>query len=206
MPHRSAAPRAQLALVRHGRSAYVHDGSWVDHVSARRFIEQYDAAPIRDDEAPPPALLELARSADVVIASDLLRAVMSARVLTPDWEPITSPLLRELSFDLPAWGPRLPASLWDGFDYLAWTYRLRSGRDNVEIRRARRAAHWLEATVAEASLSIVVTHGGFRRLLAAELVRRGWSYETRIRRYHNWSTWTLSRPGPLVLSAGDRRR
>ena len=186
-------PRARLILVRHGRSAHVHDGSWIDRAAAHQFEARYDAASIRADEAPPRSLLELARSAERVVASDLPRAVASARVLAPGRDPITCELLRELTFDLPAWGPRLPLEVWDGLHYLLWTYRLAARVGTPETRRAEGAADWLESALAGASLSIAVTHGGFRRLLAAELVKRGWSHETRRRRYHNWSAWSLAR-------------
>jgi len=53
----------------------------------------------------------------------------------------------------------------------------------------------LRAFRSMSGMVFAVTHGGFRRLLAAELVRRGWSHQTPWpqRRYHNWSAWTLCR-------------
>lgn len=183
----------RVMLVRHGPSAHEHDGSWIDSASARRFEERYDAAPIRGDETPPESLVALARMADLILASDLPRAVTSARAIAPDRDPIVSLLLRELSFDLPAWGPRLPLSIWDGLHHMTWSARLVLGIESAETRRARRAAAWLDSVTANAALTIAITHGGFRRLLAAQLVERGWTHAPGWRRYHNWSVWAFSR-------------
>lgn len=211
---RESTPLAEIRrvmLVRHGRSAHEHDGSWIDAASARRFEKRYDAAPIRTDATPPEALAALARMADLILASDLPRAVTSARTIAPDRDPIVSPLLRELSFDLPAWGPRLPLSIWDGLHYLTWSARLMLGIESAEIRRARRAVEWLDSVTANAALSIAITHGGFRRLLAAQLLKRGWRHAPGWRRYHNWSVWTLWRDQPVDRHAkfaerGNRKR
>jgi broad specificity phosphatase PhoE len=184
----------RLLLVRHGRSAHVHDGSWIDAVGARRFEALYDAAPIRTDEAPPTSVIEAARSADVLIASDLARAITSARALAPDREPVVTPLLREVAFKLPAWSPKLPLGLWDGLYYLRWTAVLFARTETHETKRAAVAADWIESQATDRELTVAITHGDFRRLLSAKLARRGWRLSPGRRRYHNWSAWELTGP------------
>jgi broad specificity phosphatase PhoE len=185
--------RRQLLLVRHGRSAHVHDGSWIDAAQARTFEEHYDAAPIRADDIPPPSLVQRARNAAVILTSDLARAVTSARALAPGCQPIISPLLRELRFDLPTWGPRLPLDVWDALHHAVWTVRLLGGHEYADTRRARDAAKWIDSQAAGAALTIAITHGGFRRLLAAQCTRTGWIPQRGVRRYSNWSAWEFSR-------------
>ena len=185
--------RRELLLVRHGRSAHVHDGSWIDAGRARSFEERYDAAPIRADEMPPRSLVQRARSAAVILTSDLARAVTSARVLAPNRQPVVSPLLRELRLDLPAWGPRLPLDVWDALHHALWTVRLLGGQEYADTRRARDAAKWIDSHAAGAALTIAITHGGFRRLLAAQCTRTGWIRQRGVRRYNNWSAWGFSR-------------
>jgi len=185
---------ARLLLVRHGRSAHSHDGSWIGATGARRFEELYDAAPIRDDETPPASLIQAARSADVLLASDLPRAISSARAIAPEREPVVSPLLRELGFNLPRWGPKLPLDVWDGLHYLLWTARLLARTNTPETERATSAAEWVASHAARRGTTIVITHGGFRRLLTAKLTTQGWSLVRGRRRYHNWSAWELHRP------------
>ena len=190
---RSDWTERQLLLVRHGCSAHVHDGSWIDAAGARSFERDYDAAPIREHECPPVDLVRRAQTADVILASDLSRAITSARALAPHLTPGVSPLLRELRFDLPAWGPRLPLDVWDALHHTMWTIRLLGGREYADTARAREAANWIESRAAGAAVTIAITHGGFRRLLAVQLKRTGWTPERGPRRYYNWSAWAFSR-------------
>ncbi|HEY4304742.1 MAG TPA: histidine phosphatase family protein [Gemmatimonadaceae bacterium] len=184
---------SRLLLVRHGPSAHVHDGTWIDAVSARQFELSYDAAAIRVDENPPASLVESARSADLVLASDLARAVASARAIAPGREPTTSPLLRELAFRPPTWGPKLPLAMWDAIEFMQWSTHLFVGIETPETERARAAAKWIDDQAATHALTVVVTHGAFRRLLTVKLEQRGWNRSPERRQYHNWSTWSLSR-------------
>jgi broad specificity phosphatase PhoE len=109
--------------------------------------------------------------------------------LRPSWRAICrAPSLREFEFNLPAWGPRLPLDLWDGLHHLSWTVRMIAGLDHPEARRARAAAEWLEARCAPSATTIVVTHGGFRRLLSDALVGRGWKRD-QWWSFHNWGVW-----------------
>jgi len=58
---------SRLLLVRHGPSAHVHDGSWIDAADAQRFEVLYDAASIQADASPPATLIDVARSAQVIL-------------------------------------------------------------------------------------------------------------------------------------------
>jgi broad specificity phosphatase PhoE len=182
----------RLLLVRHGRSAHVHDGSWIDSAGARRFEAAYDLASIRDDDLPPAALLTVAEGDAKFLASDLPRAVESVRRLARGKEFETTPLLREMHFDLPNWGPRLPVVVWDVLHYAWWTPRILTRADSEAMRRAAAAADWIEGRCSP-DLTIAVTHGSFRRLLSAQLIHRGWQREDRRNEYHNWSAWTLTK-------------
>lgn len=183
----------RLILVRHGRSAHVHDGAWIDRAAAQKFEAAYDAASIRPDDAPPPELVAIAKAAGTIVASDLPRAIASAQRLAPGRDPETSPLLRELTFDLPEWGPALPLELWDALHFMIWTGRMMTRADTEEMRRAAAAAEWVESRSTAAGVTIAVTHGGFRRLLAQALMTRGWIKQDFWNPYHNWSAWTLTR-------------
>jgi broad specificity phosphatase PhoE len=180
----------RLLLVRHGHSAHTHDGSWIDLPRAKRFEQLYDAASIRDDSHPPAELLALSRAAAVLMASDLPRAVASIRRLAPDREPVISPLLRELYFEIPSWGPRLPLLAWDALFHAWWTVRMPLATGHPELQRARAAAAGVDANAA--GLTIAVTHGGFRRLLARQLTARGWTISGPTSSFANWSAWELT--------------
>lgn len=183
---------ASLHLVRHGRSALQHDGRWYRARDVHLYEAAYDAEGIRADPAPPGHLLALARNADVLIASDMRRAIESARHLAPDRAPTIVPELRELRLEPPGWVPmRLPIAVWDAMSHVQWSMRLLHRTDHETARRAALAVDaLLDATRVGASV-VAVTHGGIRRLIAAELLRRGATSVGRTGGYANWSCWTL---------------
>src|SRR6185503_9821431 len=104
----------RIVLVRHGRSAHVHDGRWMTPHGVRDFEHAYNVAGIRDDDAPPSELIALTAKAHVLAASDLPRAIASARRLAADRDLAISPLLREIELEPPSWIPMpLPIEAWD---------------------------------------------------------------------------------------------
>src|SRR5690348_9027149 len=187
-----------ILLIRHGRSSYKHDGRWLGAADVAAFEDAYDAAGIRDDSTPPPALRAAVADAGVVCASDMTRAIDSARRLVPEREILTSPLLREIRLEPPRWIPfRLPMATWDAFSHWQWSYRLfvdgRSNSAHEFMRRADAATDWLESHVRQSASVAVVMHAGFRRLVAAKLVARGWRHGRSKRGYENWSAWEFLR-------------
>jgi broad specificity phosphatase PhoE len=204
-----ADPRAaptRIILVRHGRSAHTHDRRWMRAVDVGRFEDDYDAAGILDDDAPPSELVEMVARADAIVASDLPRAIASARRVAPQREPELVPLLREIRLEPPLWIPvPLPIELWDALSHAQWTYRLRRGTDHQFVRRGREAADWLVRRAATAPTIVVITHGGFRRIVASCLANRGWRADGSSRSYQNWSAWGMLGDGVRAVGrVGDR--
>ena len=190
-----AQTRPVIHLVRHARSAYVHHGRWLDIAGVDRFEADYNAAGIRDDSLPPPDLVETASGADVIAASDMLRAILSAKRLVPHREPDVSPLLREISIEPPRWLPlRMPINTWDKICHYQWSYRLALGLDHEYVRRAQGAAEWLldRATKGRSTNVVAITHQGFRRILDAQLIARGLRPVPGPRTLKNWSTWSYT--------------
>jgi broad specificity phosphatase PhoE len=171
-----------------------------------RWRAAYDEAGVVSQDPPPDLLKEAIRSAHFV-ASDLPRAVESAEMLAAGNPVIVSPLLREIPLHIPQLPLRLPVGAWGAAISMAWGYRILTGADATreDITRARAAARWLEGVASTNATSdapgdsttVVVTHGGFRRLLAKHLADAGWtlvSERRSLRRYRNWSAWALSAP------------
>jgi broad specificity phosphatase PhoE len=155
-------------------------------------MSAYDAAGIAEDDAPPPELVSAATGAHVVISSDLPRALASARRLAPGRDISVTPLLRELELDTSGWLPlKVPIAMWDALDYVRWSYRILRRVDCAPMQRAEKAVDWLTARVGEGSTAVVVTHGSFRRLLAASFAKRGWNAGRERRSYANWSIWSF---------------
>ena len=181
----------EIHLVRHGRSALVHDGRWFRWADVHSYEDAYDAAGIRDDDHPRIELGSLLGGGELVMASDLPRAVASARRLAPNHEIHVSPLLREIRLEPPRWIPvRLPIQVWDVFSHVQWSYRLLSNADHEHVRRANNAVDWLADHAARSSNVVAITHGGFRRILDARLVARGWNRAFAKKSYDNWSVWS----------------
>ena len=163
----------------------------MDVAAVDKFEADYNAAGIRDDSVPSAELIETASRAEVIAASDMLRAILSAKRLVPSREPDVSPLLREISIDPPRWFPAsLPINTWDFYNFSMWSYRLWASADHEEVRRAQGAADWLLERATRPATVVAITHGGFRRILDAQLHARGWARAPGPLSYRNWSTWS----------------
>ncbi len=141
------------------------------------------------------SLREVAARADLVVASDLPRAVESASLICGGREVVTSPVLREVPLRVPSLaGMRLPLSVWGSVIGLAWMRDL-ARRDqpiHVEVRaRASAASAWLASLADQHGDVVVVTHGAFRRYLFDALLAAGWRASPARRSYRHWSAWEL---------------
>ena len=199
MSESGATLSSRIMLVRHGRSAHVLRERWIDAAGVHRWRDDYDAAGIHDASTPPPTLLSDAARADLVIASDLARAVASAARLAAGREVRIQPLLREYALDIPTWLPaRWPLTMWAVAIHVQWLTRAARGISVApgERQRVGAAADWLEDVMRQHRHVVVVTHGVFRGLLGAELTTRGWTPARRISGYRHWSVWNYVRGHP----------
>jgi broad specificity phosphatase PhoE len=185
-----------LILVRHGPSAHIHTAGAIDRTGLQQWRTAYDAAGILAVARPPARLVQMASAATHIVASDLRRAVASAEQLALGRPVYVSALFREAPLAIPRWPTRLPLGLWGFLITLGWTYRIIRGVDPDEVDRARAAAaaELLAGLVADGSTACVVTHGVFRRLLAQQLLGRGWTNTGRLGGYRHWSSWSFAGP------------
>lgn len=188
----------RILLVRHGRSAHIHRDGWIDAAGLRRWLDAYDQAGIHAEDAPPSGLVAEAGRAGVVVASDVPRAIASAdRLVAGARSVVISPLMRETDLRVPRWvGWRMPLGAWAlaiGLDSLWGTIRGdRASREGLD--RAKEAADWLASLAAEQGSVLAVTHGSFRRLVAARLMTIGWRPEGDRRSIRHWSAWSFLEP------------
>jgi broad specificity phosphatase PhoE len=187
----------RLLLVRHGQSAHVHRGGWLDAPALHRWRDDYDAAGIMDHSHPPASLVAEAARAGLVVSSDLPRAIVSAERLAPTRSRPASPLLRESPLDIPPWSSaRLPLTGWAAVLHLRWLAQIARGKDPslADRQRVCDAAAWLEAHVREHETVVALTHGVFRRSLGNHLLTLGWRARERRRSYAHWSVWSFDAP------------
>lgn len=188
---------ARLIVIRHGRSAHPRSGGFIDAEGMNRWRDDEDAAGITQTSAPPPELAERVARAGVVMASDLRRAVESAERLAPARPIQISPLFRECKSITPAWLPfRWPLNVWLVGTGVEWMVRILRGTEASpsERQRALQASRWLTELASEHELIAVVGHGMFRRLLAKQLLRDGWSDVPGPHSYRHWSAWEFTAP------------
>jgi broad specificity phosphatase PhoE len=190
---------ARILLVRHGRSAHVHSGGWLDTAGIHRWRQDYDAAGIAPDDRPPGALVRETEEVGAVVSSDLPRAIASAALLAPSRQIPASELLREAPLPLPSWIPDrlvLPLLGWGAVVHVHWGYNIVSGAHPPppERERAERAADWLATLAREHTSVLALTHGVFRQMLAARLETIGWrdGNGEENRSYRHWSVWRLT--------------
>lgn len=188
---------ARLIIIRHGPSAHTRTTGFIDADGMNQWRDDEDAVGIMQASVPPPDLAERVAAAGLVMASDLRRAVESAERLAPGREIHVSPLFRECRSITPRWLPfRWPLPVWLVGTGLEWMVRILRGTEASpeERERAREASRWLTTIAPEHEVIAVVCHGMFRRLLAKELLRDGWSEVPARRSYRNWSAWEFTAP------------
>lgn len=186
----------KIILVRHGRSAHVERG-WLDLEGFVSWRATYESHGLMPGESAPHDLVAIASHAEV-LSSDRTRAVESARLLTRAGVA-TSPLLREIDIMPPGIrGVRLPLIGWAllyGVRLLTDRLASRPSHSAEDAARAEAAARWIVGQGSGRDL-VVVTHAGFRSVLAKQYVSEGWKLEKR-NGSRNWSAWTLTREHPL---------
>ena len=167
----------EIVLVRHGKPEPIATALITGH-QIGDFVRQYNATGISSALPPPEATCALAASARCVISSDLKRSIESAQWLAQTRTVEIDPDLREAvlpeSINIPI---PLPPGAWVVIARVAWWLNLcRAEESLAETRvRAARATDKLAALAQLHGTVVVVGHGMFNRLIAADLLRRGWT-------------------------------
>ena len=186
---------SRITLVRHGRSAHT-SGGWFDAAALNRWFEEYDAAGIQENSHPPPMLIEHARHAGIVVASDMPRARASAERLLPGVAIPLSQLLREIPLPMPPFGSiRLPLSAWALAAGTRWAYAQWRGARPMPraLEQGEAAAAWLIELAAVHGSVLAVNHANLRTLIARALLDAGWQREPGGKQLAHWSAWTFTR-------------
>jgi broad specificity phosphatase PhoE len=189
---------ARIILVRHGRSTHPVAG-WFDTDGLHRWFAAYDAAGIVADDEPPEELRTLASSADLVVASDLRRAIESAHRIAPGVSIQTSALLREVPLRIARFRFPLPI--------LGWALAVGTGAALRRLRRAPMpadivaqatdAAEWLGALAERHGTVVAVTHSMIRGQVASALIAAHWRRDPGGGRHAHWSAWSFTRVATL---------
>lgn len=160
------------------------------HRSFAGWLDRYDRAGLAQGERPPDALRMMVQRAQVIVASDMIRAEESAALLAGDREVIPSPLLREAKLEIPAcFGLRLPLFLWGPIIGLRW----KRSRVKPDAKRGGEAAAWLASLAREHGTVAAITHGAIRRTIADALLADQWTCALPKRdAWREWSVWDVT--------------
>jgi broad specificity phosphatase PhoE len=196
MTPRSSDGLLRIVVVRHGRPT-VHLPSRIRPSQMRDVFRRYNAAGIDRSVLPPVPVQRLARTAGRILASDLPRAMESARMLAPRRRVQTDRVFREAGLPTPRFGSGgVDPALWGTLLRLLWFMGWAPNGESVARARARATeASRLLAELSEREGSVLlVGHGIFNSLLAWELCDQGWA-GPRLLRGAYWSFGVYERAG-----------
>jgi broad specificity phosphatase PhoE len=165
-----------IVLMRHGKPE-ASAASLITGHQIGPFARQYNALGISKALPPPAATCAVAASAGCIVSSDLRRSIESVRQLAPGREVKIDPDLREaglpeaIAIPLP-----LPPGVWVVIARVAWWLNIGRATESLAQARVRasRATDRLCAMADSHGSVLVVGHGMFNRLIAADLASRGW--------------------------------
>ncbi|KGM45695.1 histidine phosphatase family protein [Neobacillus niacini] len=185
----------EISLIRHGKSLLTENDK-ITCLEFNKWVEKYDYNGVFEESAYPTATLEKVATANIVITSDLKRAVESARLLKPITKIISDPLFRET--ELPSnssqlFNVKLKPSIWAIVLRILWFsgYSYQCESLNKAKFRANKASQQLIDYANEYKSVVLVGHGFFNMLIAKELQKKGWK-GIRKRDAKHWDCMTFS--------------
>ncbi|MFZ1988976.1 MAG: histidine phosphatase family protein [Alphaproteobacteria bacterium] len=167
---------AQLVLVRHGKPALSRKMR-IDWRAYHSWWAAYGESGLAETETPPADLVELAKRADLIIASPLPRAWQTALALCNGREiiaderfveaPLPSPPIPFLRLKPTAWGVLSRALWWLGYSGTG------ESRKHAKVRAASAAGRLIELARGR-ELVLLCAHGWFNRMIRKVLREQGW--------------------------------
>jgi len=185
----------EITLVRHGKSLWVENKP-ITCQEFKNWVEKYDCNGVFEEKSYPLETLKKIGTANIVITSDLKRAVESAKFLNPNLSTISDPLFRETELPIPLTrllGLKLNASIWAVILRCLWFSSYSSGCESLKDAkiRAERAAKFLVECAKDHDNVVLVGHGFFNMLIGKELTKRGWNGKKKTSSKH-WDSTTYS--------------
>ena len=179
-----------ITLARHGEPALSRKVRLTSD-GYRDWWARYEIGGLKAGQQPPERLLELARSAEVIVASIRPRSIETATAVSEGRRFSHEPVMVEA----PLPPPRLPSFIrlspraWGVIARACWWFfnHHDGGESRAQARvRASDAADQLEGLAASGGDVLVLAHGFFNAMVGVELKRRGWRL-VRDEGYRYWS-------------------
>jgi len=153
------------------------------------WLKKYNESGIRQEMRPPDNLIQAIKKIDVVISSDLKRALDSAQMLAGSRVIMRNKIFRE--FELPENKkkyPKFTPGLWSIIFRVLWFTGYSNMSENFTDARKRikLSADKLTDLASKHTSIILVGHGLMNRFIGLELKKRGWRKKHRCGRGY-WS-------------------
>ncbi|MCC6920842.1 MAG: histidine phosphatase family protein [Alphaproteobacteria bacterium] len=180
---------------------------WIGHAAFARYIDDYQAAGLDGENAPPQELCDLLKGTKRVYASELERSIQSARTLLPQAELVSTPLFTESPLaSPPVPGIRLKAPAWAVISRVAWHSGFKPGIESYgqSKHRARKAVDLLISEAEREGIAVLVAHGYFNAILGRTLRLKGWRKLQGAHRARFWNTVVYERD--VAIAAPRPRR
>jgi len=139
---------------------------------------RYEEGGLKDQQTPPASLVELAREADVVIASTRRRSIETARAVVGDRAFATDPTFIEAPLPPPPWPKWVrmsPKRLGFFARFWWWFFDNHGGQETrkaAEVRAGQAADLLIELSDSGQDV-LVLAHGFFNWMIADALKKRG---------------------------------
>ncbi len=164
------------------------------------WLKKYNASGIRQERRPPEELLNLIEDFDVVMSSDLKRALDSAHMLAGSKVIMKNRVFRE--FELPESKknyPRFTPEIWSLIFRILWFFGYSNKSENFSDakKRIKLSADKLEDLAIKHSDIILVGHGLMNRFIGMELKKQGWR-KKRSGGKGYWNYCEFTKPEPEV--------
>lgn len=185
----------EISLIRHGVSKHV-DNKRITYKDFKGWVEKYDHSGVFEQKIYPSETLRKIASAQLVVTSDLKRAIESAELLDSNLTLISKPEFREIElphFIKDVQNFKLKPNAWSAILRCLWFIGYSQGCEPLskEKIRAKIAADLLIKYAQEHKSVALVGHGFFNRLIAKELKKRNWESDKKINSKH-WNCTTYS--------------
>ncbi|MCY0879072.1 MAG: histidine phosphatase family protein [Firmicutes bacterium] len=168
-----------LWVMRHGRPNVPANPLLLTKTEFNRYLDAYDDAGLSTEES-----VRLSRLyqrypiPDLVISSDLPRALETARLFGRGAPLRVDPLFREIPVRVPdgnTWflRQRWPSEVWWSYLRFAWFYNIPPEGRTRSTQRSEQAAAVIAACQREVQTLAVVSHSGFLLVTIDLLIRQG---------------------------------
>ena len=189
----------RILLVRHGEPDMKEYTSGKDGTYGE-WLKKYNASGIRQEMRPPEELLKLIEDVDVLISSDLKRALDSARLLAGNKVIMQNPIFRE--FELPENKkkyPKFSPEIWSTIFRILWFTGYSNKSENFTDAKIRikDSAEKLEDLAIKHSEIVLVGHGLMNRFIGMELKKQGWKKRRNGGKGY-WCYFEYTKPAPEI--------